>query len=219
MEQSWTNILHDYINNKSFKETIKRVRLDYSNKKERVYPAYKNIFKAFNETPFDKVRVVILGQDPYYKKGQANGLSFSVPKDITAPPTLSNIFKEIKADIGSINTDTDLSHWAQQGVLLLNSILTVKENDPGSHSNIGWVEFTDYVINKISKHKEHVVFILWGNYAKSKKTLINQDKHLVLESSHPSPLSAYRGFLGCKHFSKANDYLKQHHADSNIINW
>ena len=205
---SWQSVLRDYFAKEDFQELMDFVQKE--NKTKTVFPIYENIFQAFNATPFDQVRVVILGQDPYHSPGQAMGLCFSVPKDTALPPSLKNIYKEIADDIG-INTDQrngDLSPWAQQGVLLLNSVMSVVSNFPASHAEKGWEEFTDFVIQKISEKHEHVVFILWGNYAKAKGKNIDRTKHLVLEGHHPSPLSAYRGFFGCKHFSQTNAYLK-----------
>jgi len=173
-----------------------------------VFPATENVFRAFDETPFESVRVVILGQDPYHGARQAEGLSFSVPVGIPIPPSLRNIFKELHDDIGVIApSHGHLINWAHQGVFLINAVLTVEEGIPNSHANRGWEQFTDAVIKKISDHKEHVVFLLWGNYARKKKSLIDETKHTVLEAAHPSPLSAYNGFFGCKHFSKANEAL------------
>lgn len=175
-----------------------------------IFPPGKDIFNAFNLTPFDKVKVVILGQDPYHGKGQAHGLSFSVPEGITPPPSLVNIFKELSADLGvPIPKSGNLEGWAKQGVLLLNAILTVRADQAASHHGQGWEKFTNAVIKTISDKREHVVFILWGNFAREKKTLVDASKHLVIESSHPSPFSASNGFFGSKPFSKTNEYLKQ----------
>lgn len=179
--------------------------------KNTVYPNPKDIFRSFDMCPFDDVKVVIIGQDPYHGPKQANGLCFAVHTDITVPPSLKNIFKEIESDLGIITdkTNGDLTRWAKQGVLLLNATLTVRASSPGSHQDKGWEIFTDAVIKKLSDEKEKLVFILWGNYAKKKGVVIDRDKHLVLESQHPSPFSAYNGFFGCKHFSKTNQYLKE----------
>jgi uracil-DNA glycosylase len=175
-----------------------------------IYPPGSLIFNAFNTTPFDNVKVVILGQDPYHNPGQAHGLSFSVPMGVAPPPSLVNIFKEIHADLEiPIPKHGNLEKWATQGVLLLNAALTVEANSPMSHSKIGWHHFTDDVIRIISERKEHVVFILWGGFAKTKLNLIDRDKHLVLTAAHPSPLSAHNGFFGCGHFSKANHWLQE----------
>lgn len=174
-----------------------------------IYPPGSLIFNAFTQTPFEKVKVVILGQDPYHGQGQAMGLSFSVPQGIPLPPSLVNIYKELNSDLGiPISTKGDLTQWAQQGVLLLNAVLTVRANEAASHSKIGWMEFTDSVIKKISKEKQGVVFLLWGRFAQDKQSLIDQTKHFVLKAAHPSPLSAYNGFFGCRHFSRCNEILK-----------
>jgi uracil-DNA glycosylase len=183
-----------------------------------IYPPGSLLFNAFNTTPFEKVKVVLLGQDPYHGKGQAHGLSFSVPEGIKPPPSLINIFKELQSDTGvPIPRHGNLSKWAQQGVLLLNACLTVRENDPLSHSKIGWTQFTDSVISTISATKKNVVFLLWGKYAQEKQALIDETKHLVLKAAHPSPYSANNGFFGCRHFSKANDYLMKNGLDP--IDW
>ena len=173
-----------------------------------IYPAGKLIFAAFNYTPFDKIKVVILGQDPYHGEGQANGLCFSVTEGIKIPPSLQNIFKELNNDLGiSIPSNGNLESWAKQGVLLLNATLTVRANEAGSHQQKGWEEFTDAAIKALSDTREHLVFMLWGNYAKKKGVYIDRTKHLVLEAAHPSPFSAYHGFFGCNHFKNANEYL------------
>jgi len=183
-----------------------------------IYPPGSLIFNAFNTTPFDKVKVVIIGQDPYHGPGQAHGLSFSVPNGVPAPPSLVNIFKELKTDMGiPIPSHGNLSHWAEQGVLLLNASLTVRANEPMSHSKIGWVEFTDAAIKTISEKKNNVVFLLWGKFAQEKQLLIDAKKHLLLKAAHPSPFSADKGFFGCKHFSKTNEYLQQQHIE--MIDW
>jgi uracil-DNA glycosylase len=183
-----------------------------------IYPPGKQIFSAFEFTPFDKVKVVIIGQDPYHGPGQAHGLSFSVPDGVQPPPSLLNMFKEIQSDLGIniINTG-NLENWARQGVLLLNASLTVEQSKPMSHAQIGWHLFTDEVIKKVSTDKDHVVFMLWGRFAQNKETLIDTSKHLVLKAAHPSPLSAYNGFFGCGHFSKANNWLRQNGAQP--IDW
>lgn len=176
---------------------------------QRVFPPGNKIFSAFNHTPFDKVKVVILGQDPYHGEGQAHGLSFSVPEGIAKPPSLVNIFKEINADLGlPIPATGNLEKWADQGVLLLNATLTVRANLAGSHQKRGWENFTDAAIKKLSEKRENLVFILWGRFAQNKEALIDASKHCILKSAHPSPLSAYNGFFGCKHFSKTNEYLR-----------
>ena len=176
-----------------------------------VFPAKAQVFEALNQTPFDQVKVVIIGQDPYYKAGQANGLSFSVSTNTVIPPSLKNIYKELQRDLNiSPPTHGDLHYWAQQGVLLLNTVLTVRENLPGSHRNRGWEQITTGIIQHISAHKANIVFLLWGNDAMGFAPYIEPSKHLLLSSTHPSPLSAYRGFLGCNHFSTTNNYLIQH---------
>lgn len=173
-----------------------------------VYPKGRDIFRAFNLTPFEKVKVVILGQDPYHGPGQAHGLSFSVPQGVKAPPSLVNIFKEIKTDIGpNTSADTDLTRWANQGVLLLNSILTVRAHEAGSHRQFGWERFTDAAIEALSRKRDGLAFLLWGNFAISKLRLIDQSKHQVLTAPHPSPLSAHNGWFGSKHFSQTNEWL------------
>lgn len=177
-----------------------------------VYPPPKDIFRAFDLCPFEQVEVVILGQDPYHGKGQANGLCFAVGTDVALPPSLQNIFKEIQSDLGEplVHKTGDLERWATQGVLLLNATLTVRASAAGSHQGRGWEEFTDAAVKALSEKREHVVFMLWGNYAKAKGAHIDRSRHLVLESAHPSPFSAYNGFFGNKHFSKANEYLIAH---------
>ena len=183
------------------------LKTEYS--QHTVYPDMFDIFNCFRYTPFDDVKAVLLGQDPYHNVGQAHGLCFSVKKGIEPPPSLINIFKELKSDLGcTIPNSGDLTKWAKQGVLLLNTALTVRAHQANSHKNCGWTWFTDSIISLLSEKKEHLVFILWGGNARSKKPLIDQSKHLILECAHPSPLSAYNGFFGCRHFSKTNEYLK-----------
>jgi uracil-DNA glycosylase len=208
MEPSWKEVLKNEFTKSYFLEVVTFLKTERSAGKT-IYPPGLLIFNAFNQTPFDKVRVVILGQDPYHNPGQAHGLSFSVPNGIKPPPSLVNIYKEIQKDIGvSMPVDHgDLTGWARQGVLLLNAILTVQANNPGSHSKIGWMEFTDAVIQKISDQKEGVVFLLWGKFAQEKQSLIDETKHFILKAAHPSPFSADKGFFGCKHFSKTNELL------------
>jgi uracil-DNA glycosylase len=185
---------------------------------KNIYPPEPQIFNAFNVVPFHQYKVVIIGQDPYYGPGQANGLAFSVNAGIKIPASLRNIFKELNNDLGiDMPSNGDLHDWAKQGVLLLNSVLTVEEAKPGSHQGIGWEQFTDSIISEINMELNGIVFMLWGNFAKSKKKLIDAQKHLILESNHPSPLSAHRGFFYCKHFSKANNYLLS--KDKTPINW
>ncbi|MCX6201334.1 MAG: uracil-DNA glycosylase, partial [Bacteroidetes bacterium] len=184
----------------------------------KIFPAGNNIFNAFNQTTFENVKVVILGQDPYHGSGQAMGLSFSVPKGVKPPPSLVNIFKELKSDIGlPIPTNGDLTPWAKQGVLLLNAVLTVREDEPASHAKIGWMHFTDAVIKKISDEKKGIVFLLWGKFAEQKQILIDETKHFVLKAAHPSPFSADKGFFGCKHFSKTNELLAKQGLQ--VIDW
>jgi uracil-DNA glycosylase len=176
-----------------------------------IYPKTKDMFRVFEMCPFGKVKVVILGQDPYHGAGQANGLCFAVNSGIALPPSLKNIFKEIESDLGYAATpDGDLARWAKQGVLLLNSTLTVRASQPGSHQKKGWEEFTDAAIRELSERREKIVFLLWGNYAKQKGAEIDRSKHLVLETTHPSPFSVHNGFFGCRHFSKTNEYLRAH---------
>lgn len=208
IEPSWKKALTGEFAKLYFKILTKFVKKEYLSTK--VYPPLKFIFHAFELCPFDKISVVILGQDPYHGAGQAHGLSFSVPSSVAIPPSLRNIYKEIRTDVGgTIPTHGNLEYWARQGVLLLNATLTVQAGSPGSHQHHGWEEFTDAVIRTISEKKEHVTFILWGRYAREKKTLIDADKHLILESAHPSPFSATQ-FFGSRPFSKTNQYLKSH---------
>lgn len=205
----WKEKLTDEFGRDYFVQLTEFVRDEY--KRATVYPAPKNIFRAFDETPFDQVKVVILGQDPYHGPGQANGLCFAVNPGVRPPPSLQNIFKEIESDLGRpANRDVDLSRWAKQGVLLLNATLTVNAHTPGSHQGKGWEAFTDAAIKKLNDAREHLVFILWGNYAKAKGAHIDRERHFVIESAHPSPFSANYGFFGSKPFSKANVYLTQH---------
>lgn len=207
IELSWKNELRHEFQKQYFTELTSFVRDQYGMKV--VYPSGKDIFKAFDACPFEEVRVVIIGQDPYHGAGQAHGLCFSVKDGITQPPSLKNIFKEIESDLGKPAPKSgNLERWANQGVLLLNATLTVEANAAGSHQKKGWEAFTDAVIKKISDEKENVVFILWGAYAQKKGQIIDTKKHHVLQSAHPSPFSAYNGFLGNKHFSKTNAYLK-----------
>jgi uracil-DNA glycosylase len=217
IESSWKKHLKDEFEKPYFKELTEFVKKEYE--KGSVYPAPKNIFRAFDLTPFDKVKVVILGQDPYHGPKQAIGLSFAVNEGARNPPSLQNIFKEIESDFSTpmVHTDGDLSRWAEQGVLLLNATLTVQAATAGSHQGKGWEEFTDAVIQKLSDEREHLVFILWGNYARAKGARIDRTKHLVIESAHPSPFSAYNGFFGSKPFTKANAYLEAH--DEKPIDW
>jgi len=209
IEQSWKKHLADQFQQPYFKELSDFVREEYN--RAVVFPHPKQVFRAFDETPFENVKVVILGQDPYHGQGQANGLCFAVNPGVNAPPSLQNIFKELESDLGQpVNRDTDLGRWAKQGVLLLNATLTVNAGKAGSHQGRGWEQFTDAAIRKLNDEREHLVFILWGNYAKKKGEFIDRTKHLVIESAHPSPFSASYGFFGSKPFSKANEYLKKH---------
>lgn len=217
IESSWKKVLKAEFSKPYFQQIVLHIKTEKSQGKT-IYPSGPNIFHAFDQTPFDHVKLVILGQDPYHGPGQAHGLSFSVPSGIPQPPSLINIFKEIEADLGVKPPRTgNLEHWARQGVLLLNASLTVRANEPMSHAKIGWAQFTDTVIQTISQQREHVVFLLWGKFAREKKVLIDTTKHLVLEAAHPSPLSAHNGFLGCRHFSAANHYLVKNGIDP--IDW
>lgn len=207
---SWKTRLTEEFKQPYFKDIVHFLKAQKEQGKT-IYPPGKLIFNAFNTTAFEDVKVVILGQDPYHNPGQAHGLSFSVPMGVPAPPSLVNIFKEIKADLDiAVPNHGHLEKWAQQGVLLLNAALTVEANTPMSHSSIGWHHFTNDVIRIISAEKQHVVFMLWGKFAQGKTELIDTGKHLVLKAAHPSPLSAHNGFFGCRHFSKANEWLQQH---------
>lgn len=216
VEESWKKVLEEEFGKPYFEQLTRFVKDEY--KKGTVYPPPKNIFRAFDLCPFNNVEVVILGQDPYHGAGQANGLSFAVADGVRLPPSLQNIFKEIDNDLGLPeqgstllkNRSGDLARWATQGVLLLNATLTVRGSTPGSHQGKGWEAFTDAAIKALSDKREHLVFILWGNYARQKGAHIDRAKHLVLESPHPSPFSAHNGFFGSKPFSKANEYLKKH---------
>ncbi|MFA6252467.1 MAG: uracil-DNA glycosylase [Candidatus Paceibacterota bacterium] len=212
IEPSWKAALQEEFEKEYFRDLTEFVKSEY--KIATVYPPPKFIFNAFELCPFDKVSVVVLGQDPYHGTGQAHGLCFSVPENIAVPPSLRNIYQEIASDVGGkIPNHGNLEHWAKYGVLLLNATLTVRKGEAGSHQHKGWEEFTNAVIRTISEKKENVVFILWGRYAKEKKVLIDGTKHLILEAVHPSPFSAYDGFFGCKHFSKTNEYLKAHNKE------
>ncbi len=217
IEESWKDALADEFH-KDYFATIKEKLIEEKKQQHAIYPPGNLIFNAFNTTPFDRVKIVILWQDPYHGPGQAMGLSFSVPEGIALPPSLKNIYQEIHEDIWlAVPKTGDLTPWAEQGVLLLNAILTVRANQPASHQQLGRQQFTDSVIKTISDQKEHVVFMLRGNFAKGKKALIDTTKHLVLESPHPSPFSVHSGFFGCKHFSKANEYLQEHGLEP--IDW
>ena len=216
IEESWKKHLKGEFEKEYFEKLTAFVKEEYAS--GTVYPAPKNIFKAFSLTPFDEVKVVILGQDPYHGPKQAIGLSFAVEDDVPLPPSLQNIYKEIESDLGvKPDPSGDLSRWAAQGVLLLNATLTVRARTAGSHQGKGWEEFTDAAIKALSEDREHLVFMLWGNYAKRKGEHIDRAKHLVIESAHPSPFSAANGFFGSKPFSRANAYLKKH--DEKPIDW
>lgn len=216
IEQTWKEILNDDFNAQYF--LVLREFLIAEKSKYTIYPPGSLIFNAFHLTPFDKVRVVILGQDPYHGKGQAHGLCFSVPARITPPPSLINIFREIHSDLGiPVPAGGNLEKWARQGVLLLNATLTVRANQAGSHQKRGWETFTDSVIHKLSEKRVGLVFLLWGRYAQDKEKLIDSKKHYILKAAHPSPFSAYNGFFGCRHFSKTNEILRRHGLDE--IDW
>lgn len=211
INSSWKTALKTEFESEYFAALASEVRKAYLAGQPPIYPPARLVFNAFDITPLDTVRVVILGQDPYHGPGQAMGLSFSVPEGARIPPSLQNIYKEIRNDLGkAIPTNGNLTRWAEQGVLLLNATLTVQAHQAGSHQGKGWEQFTDAVIKKISDKREHVVFLLWGSYAGAKSSLIDESKHLILKAPHPSPLSAHRGFFGCKHFSQTNTYLKKH---------
>ncbi len=217
IEESWKEVLKDEFTKDYFLQIVTFIKTEKAAGKI-IYPPGSLMFNAFGKTPFDKVKVVLLGQDPYHNSGQAHGLSFSVPPGITKPPSLINIFKELQSDLGiPPSADGNLEKWATQGVLLLNASLTVRQNEPGSHSKIGWIEFTDAVIKKISEEKKGVVFLLWGRFAQDKQVLIDETKHHVLKAAHPSPFSADKGFFGCKHFSKTNEFLM--HEGLQPIDW
>ena len=203
----WDNILKDEIKKRYFKELI--IYLNNENKTKIIYPEKDNLFRALKLTPYKDVNVVILGQDPYHGEREANGLCFSVNKGVKIPPSLQNIFKELKSDLHINRTNTDLTDWAEQGILLLNTILTVEKDKPASHKNLGWETFTDAIISKVNEKDTPVVFILWGNFDKRKKSLITNPKHLIIESSHPSPFSCNYGFFGSRPFSRTNKFLKE----------
>lgn len=207
IEASWKEALKSEFNQPYFDNIVQHLKTERTQGKI-IYPPGQLIFNAFNTTPLSKIKVVIIGQDPYHGPGQAHGLCFSVANGVPPPPSLINIFKELQDDVGvPMPLHGNLTHWAQQGVFLLNASLTVRAGEPMSHAKIGWANFTDAVIKTISNRKEHVVFLLWGKFAQEKRTLIDDKKHCILRSVHPSPLSAYGGFFGCKHFSQTNQYL------------
>ena len=211
----WDIILKDEYEKDYFTKIKNAVRNEYQHK--TIFPPAREVFKAFRMTPYKDTRVVILGQDPYHGVGEANGMCFSVNRNIKMPPSLKNIFKELYDDLGITRTDSDLTDWAKSGVLLLNSVLTVEKDKPASHKWIGWEEFTDNVIKKLNEKKEPVVFILWGNFAKGKAKYITNPKHLVIASAHPSPFSVYQGFFGSKPFSRTNEFLRKNNLKE--IEW
>ncbi|MBQ2387164.1 MAG: uracil-DNA glycosylase [Bacteroidales bacterium] len=206
IEESWKRVLNSEFEKEYFKTLRDFIHSEYRSK--IIYPPAKQIFNAFDSCPFESVKVVILGQDPYHEPSQAHGLSFSVLPPCPPPPSLVNIYKEIRSDVGTlVSANGDLTDWSRQGVLLLNATLTVEAHKAGSHQNKGWETFTDSAIKALAENREHLVFMLWGSYAQRKGAFIDRSRHLVLQAPHPSPLSAYRGFFGCKHFSAANAYL------------
>lgn len=212
----WKALLEEEFSKPYFEELTRFVKEEYATR--RIYPRGSNIFRAFDKCPLDKLKVVIIGQDPYHGPGQAHGLCFSVAEGVPHPPSLQNIFKEVAADIGTpIPASGNLDRWAEQGVLLLNAVLTVREHEAASHAGKGWEQFTDAVVRKIAERKQGVVYLLWGSYAQRKGAIADPTQNCILKAVHPSPLSAYRGFLGCKHFSKANEYLIS--TGQTPINW
>ena len=207
----WNEVLAPIKNTEYFDQLWSNVKKEYET--EKCFPPKKQIFRALELTPFEEVKVVIIGQDPYHNDFQANGLCFSVSEQVPAPPSLKNIFKELQDDLGIVRTKKELDDWAGQGILLLNATLTVKAHTPNSHKNLGWEKLTDFIIKEISDRKENVVFVLWGAFAQKKEELINSSKHLIVKSAHPSPFSVYRGFYGSKPFSQINEYLKSKNID------
>jgi uracil-DNA glycosylase len=218
IETGWKAVLQEEFRQPYFADLVQFLKNEKRSGKT-IYPPGPLIFNAFNTTPFDQVKVVILGQDPYHGPGQAHGLSFSVPPGVKPPPSLVNMFKEIRADLGVTMPEGygNLTTWAEQGVLLINAALTVRANEPFSHAGAGWARFTDGVIRTLSREKSHLVFMLWGKFAQEKQALIDGRKHCILTAAHPSPFSADKGFFGCRHFSRANQYLVNHGIDP--INW
>ncbi len=217
IEPGWKQALKSEFDRPYFQQVVTFLKIERAQGKI-IYPPGALIFNAFDKTPFNKVKVVILGQDPYHGPGQAHGLSFSVQPEVKPPPSLVNIYKELQTDIGlPTPTSGNLDHWAEQGVLLLNAALTVRANEPASHAKIGWADFTNAVISKLSDEKTGIVFLLWGRFAHEKQSLIDETKHFVLKAAHPSPFSADKGFFGCKHFSKTNDILSKQSIDP--IDW
>ncbi len=215
INKKWDVVLNEEFKKEYFAKLGKFVKSEYRNK--TIFPEYKNIFNCLRLTDYDEVKVVIIGQDPYHGEKEAHGLCFSVQEGIKMPPSLGNIFKELKSDLGINRTKTDLTDWAKQGVLLLNAIMTVEKDKPLSHKDKGWEIFTDNIIKYLNEREKPVIFVLWGSFARSKKELIDLDKHYVIESAHPSPLSASRGFLGSKPFSKINNILRE--TNQEIIKW
>ncbi len=217
IEPGWKQALKNEFDRPYFQQVVTFLKIERAQGKT-IYPPGSLIFNAFDKTPFDKVKVVIIGQDPYHGEGQAHGLSFSVQPGVKPPPSLVNIYKELQTDIGMpIPTSGNLDHWAEQGVLLLNAALTVRANEPASHAKIGWADFTNTVISKLSDEKTGVIFLLWGRFAHEKQSLIDETRHFVLKAAHPSPFSADKGFFGCKHFSKTNELLSRQGLDP--IDW
>lgn len=218
INDTWKEVLKEEFTKPYFQQIVTFIKTEKAAGK-KLFPPGSLVFNAFDKTPFNHLKVVILGQDPYHGAGQAHGLSFSVPPGVKPPPSLANIIKEIKADTGTHipGNSGDLTHWAEQGVLLLNTALTVREGEPFSHAKSGWAQFTDAVIQTISDKKENIVFLLWGKFAQDKQLLIETAKHYILKAAHPSPLSAHKGFLGCKHFSKTNEILVKNGKDP--IDW
>lgn len=216
-DNEWDELLKNEFTKPYYLKLKKILIAEYKN--QQIFPGMYDIFNALKLTSYSNVKAVIIGQDPYHNIGQAHGLSFSVKKGVAPPPSLVNIFKEIKSDVGidNLGKHGELTNWAESGVLLLNSVLTVRANQPRSHRNIGWEDFTDNVISLLNQREKPVVFLLWGNDAKAKKKLITNPNHLILTAAHPSPLSAFNGFFGCRHFSKANEFLKANNIEE--INW
>lgn len=208
MAEDWKELLAEEFDKPYFNDLVRFVKEEYA--QGVVYPSGANIFRAFDKCPFERLKVVIIGQDPYHGPNQANGLCFSVNDGVAFPPSLQNIFKEVSSDIGvAMPTSGNLDRWAEQGVLLLNAVLTVRAHNAASHAGRGWEQFTDAVVRTVAERKQGVVYMLWGSYAQRKGAIVDGSKNLILKSVHPSPLSAYRGFFGCRHFSLANGYLKQ----------
>lgn len=216
LQNDWDDVLRPLFHSELYAKIREFLKKEYFT--QTIYPPMEDLFNCFRLTPYNKVKVVILGQDPYHNKGQAHGLCFSVKEGVPVPPSLVNIYKEISNEYGiEVKPKGDLTPWAKQGVLLLNTVLTVRENQPNSHKNCGWTAFTDEVIKTLNNHEKPIVFLLWGANARSKKCLIDRSKHLVLECAHPSPLSAYNGFFGCDHFTQTNSFLIEN--DLEPIKW